>query len=90
MVTERIAIIAALEALGDGDQELAAAILLAALESGSVTDPRRLTRCQRPGCLFRGWPGEVERHALVSHTEPMLAPARPPRRLVRSTTRARS
>lgn len=62
-------IVAALEALEAGDVDLAAAILLGAVESdgGPIHDP--YGRRKRCSCGLVGWPGEVEHHRrFVPHT----------------------
>lgn len=82
MSEHRVAIVTALEALGDGDQELAVAILLGALEHGPIVDPKASTPCPRRGCSFRGWAGEAERHLIVSHAP---APRSGKRRTVRTS-----
>ena len=78
------AIRAALEALEVGDQELAAAVLLDLLEEPSgLGQPKSQTPCSEPGCGYRGWPGQVDAHMQRCHTAPVLAPAPPPRRMLR-------
>ncbi len=57
----RAAIVAALEALGDGDQALAVVVLLGALEDGGPIVRRYGCKC---GATFQ-WPGERDRHRIV-------------------------
>lgn len=67
-MSDRIAIVYALEAIEDGNQRHAAEILLAALEDGPVRpDPKANTLCGFPGCTFTGWPGEVDAHFRRAH-----------------------
>ena len=83
-----IAIVYALEAIEDGDIAHAVDLLLAALESGPITDPKASTACPVPGCLYSGWPGEVHKHLAITHGR---LPARTaPRRLVRTAPRSRA
>lgn len=59
---DRHAIVAALDALGDGDARLAGAILLGALEDGPS---ERRCRCEC-GAAFE-WPGLLDAHRLAVH-----------------------
>ncbi len=62
----RSSILAALEALEDGDQALAVGILLAALEQDGPTSRRY--PCRICGVALE-WPGLRERHELLIHGE---------------------
>lgn len=59
----RRALVAALEALEAGDQELLAAILLGALED---VDTVQLFKCRACDARFR-WPGLRDAHQLLAH-----------------------
>lgn len=65
-MSSREAIVTALEALEVGDQALAVAILLGALERAPI-DPKASTPCPVPNCTYTGWPGQVAHHLAISH-----------------------
>lgn len=62
--SERLAIVAALEALEVGDYHYATEVLLGALEDGPVS---RTFACPICGLGFE-WPGLVDRHVIVAHS----------------------
>lgn len=61
--TDRLAVVVALEALGDGDVRLAEAILLGAGEDGQYVER---SRCRVCGAGYE-WPGLRDSHEIVVH-----------------------
>jgi hypothetical protein len=64
VITDHLAIVAALEALDAGDTRYAVEILLGALEDGDTWKPCRCA-C---GVGYR-WPGELDAHRVALHEE---------------------
>jgi hypothetical protein len=62
LVSDRLAIVSALEAIDAGELDYAVEILLGALEDGDTLRPYRC-RC---GAAFQ-WPGELDAHRIAVH-----------------------
>ena len=67
----RATVFTVLEALEDGDVDLAVSLLTDALEDGASDRPHRCGDC---GAAFR-WPGERDRHRIVRGHELELVAA---------------
>jgi hypothetical protein len=74
-VSDRLAIVSALEALEAGDTRLAVDILLGALEElddGPASGGRRRAVCPHCRVAFR-WPGLLDQHLTVVHGHELAA-----------------